>query len=190
MAETNLVLVPAAQLQIQELIALTQNLYLRGRTQRIEIGRSLNQLHALLAKPGFGSYQDALKQIGIPYTTAADYRREAQREDDLDEMREDVTNDGAPDAEDSADSPGPQKNVAASKRTRDRVTRRDFNWKFREVTEAQSAALKRAKKVLTAEEATRVLTIAAHLGTTDLKTLVNDFYKTLSLEATSEAAAA
>jgi hypothetical protein len=160
--------------ELTTLIEETKSLRLRGRDLRIETGRLLLRIHAIKSKPGYGKFiQTVTEEIGMPYTTARDYMREAQIADGHYEIRNGVEaedhdpvvdydpNDGQLDEVEKQVAIAKAQLAAAVARDNDATLRRDFCWKFQGLTLAMRNQLCDAKLALGSVAAAKLLIAAA-----------------------------
>jgi hypothetical protein len=171
--------------ELTQLIAEARNCWLHGRARRLALGDILLKIHRLKAKPGCGSFIRTVEdEVGMPYTTAKDYMRDALLErhngirnfpltngepnsegDNLAvndaEVTEPDLNDGTPDEVEQAKEAYKKKLLEALQREKQPERPRDFNWKFVGISLALSEELKAAKAKLGSINAAHILINAA-----------------------------
>ena len=64
---------PVTREHVNALKHRVQQSWLHGKEQRLSTGELLLQLRQALSKKGYGTFNDALSELGIPRSTAHDY---------------------------------------------------------------------------------------------------------------------
>jgi len=160
-----------------QLVQAAISIHLRGREYRLALGYVLHKLHALLARPGVGSFMNCVKyEIRMPYNTARDYMHEFREwsgyneiryEDDSKDLANVLSitdadrNDGIPDSLALAMEQARVLVATAQRNTADKNRPRDFNWKFPHLSADLAEKLRGAKKLLDPMYAAQLLLDAA-----------------------------